>query len=751
MKPTDLKRPADRFLGQPVDRVDALAKVTGQAKYAAEYNSADLLYGYVISSSIAKGKITHFNDAKALGVEGVIKVFSHKSRPNLAWFNRQYKDEDAPPGQHFRALYDDRVLYSGQPIGLVVASSFEAARYAAALVEVSYSVEPHQTDLEVAKKDAYEPKKIKPGFEKPSSRGDADEALKFADHQIEQQYRTPMHHHNPMELFASTVMFDSSNDSYTIYDKTQGTMNSQQYVMHVFGLAREKVRVLTPYMGGGFGSGLRPQYQLYLAMMAATDLQRSVRVVLTRQQMFSFGHRPKTQMQVTLGADRQAKLRAVKHSVVQETSQFEDYEENIVSWAGMLYSCENVSLEHKLAKLDSFTPLDMRAPGAATGVFALECAMDELAYELGVDPLELRMKNFAIKDELHKNRPFSSKELMACYRQGAEKFGWSDRIMEARSLKEGTKLVGWGMATGVWDAQHMKAKVDAEFSVDGKLKITTAITDIGTGTYTVLTQIAAETLGLEMTDVEVQIGDTNFPEAPLQGGSWTASTVGTAAQLACVAVAQSLFRIAQEYPELAFAKASFEEMSFADGYMSAVGAPGHKVSLKRILELCGRRSVKEEGSTIPNMVTAPKHAKNTHSAIFVEVEVDEDYGMVEVKRVVIAIAAGRILNPKTARSQIIGGVVWGISHALHEASVMDHKLGRIMNASFAEYHIPVNRDVPDIEVIFVHEDDPIASPIGVKGVGEIGIVGTAAAVVNAIFHATGRRVRELPVHLDDLL
>ena len=740
-----------KYVGRPVDRVDGFAKVTGQAKYAAEHATESLLYGFVISSDATKGRIMKFETDKAKKLEGVVEIFSHKNRPSLAWFNKSYGDQDEAPGEHFRPLRDDKILYAGQPIGLVVAKTWELARYAAQLVEISYETEAHLTDLKIARKDSYEPHAKKSGYEKPKSRGRAEKEFAASSKTIEAEYFHEAEHHNPMEMFASTVVYNPKEKSYEIFDKTQGTVNSLTYVVKVFGLDKTKVRVKTPYMGGGFGSGLRPQYQLFMATMAAQALEKSVRVVMTRQQMFSFGHRPSAVMTMKLGADDSGALKSITHKVVCETSRFESYTENIVNWSGMLYSCDNVELKHELAQLDQYTPLDMRAPGASTGVHALECAMDELSYELKMDPLALRLKNYTDKDQMHFGRPYSSKELRECYKQAAEKFGWSKRPSAPRSMKEGRKLKGWGMATGMWDAFHQKSKAEAEFRSDGKLIIRSAVTDIGTGTYTILSQLAAESLGLPMDHVEVLIGDTDYPEAPLQGGSWTSSTVGSAVQDACRNVAESIFKLARKVPDSPFEDVKFDDVIFQDASMTVKDEPARTMKLKEVLELSKEPSVKEQGKTGPNMLTGPLYGKNTHSAIFVEVSVDEDYGMIEVTRVVIAVAAGRILNPKTARSQILGGVVWGISQALHEESVLDHRLGRIMNHNLAEYHVPVNKDIHDIEVIFVHEEDKIASPIGVKGLGEIGIVGTAAAVANAIYHATGKRVRELPIQLSDLI
>ena len=739
-----------RVIGKPIDRSDGIAKVTGRAKYAAEPKPANLLYGVIVSSEITKGRIRSFAVEAAKGVPGVVDVLWHGNRPGPSSANKKYQDQDAPPGEHFRALHDERILYAGQPIALVVAENYEAARYGASLVRADYERDPHETNLDAARPHAKPPKPAKSGFEKPIRRGDAEGEFSRADRKIEAEYHTPMEHHNPMETFASTVVFEGDG-AFTIYDKTQGTKNSLDYTCNVFDLDPKKVTVLAPYVGGAFGSALRPQYSLQLALLAAIKLERSVRVVLTRPQMFSFGFRPSAIQTVKLATDSSGILRSIEHSVAQQTSRFENYTENIVNWSGMLYHCDHVKLDHSLVELDTFTPLDMRAPGATTGLFALESAVDEMAYAVGMDPLHFRRLNYSEHEQGHLKRSFSSKELRAAYDVGSARFGWANRPLEPRSLRDGKKRVGWGMATGVWEANHNQAKASVEFTKDGRLVVTSAITDIGTGTYTILTQIGAETLGLDLRQVETRIGDSRLPMAPLQGGSWTASTVGTAVFEACRALGKDLHRCAERLPDSPFRGVKFEDVSFREGRMIANQDADASIALTEILVRSDRTSLVAEGSTKPNPLKQMPYARNTHSAVFIEVKVDEDHGSVEVSRAVAAVAAGRILNPKTARSQIIGGIVWGISQALHEHSVMDDRLGRIMNANFADYHIPVNRDIPEIDVQFVPEDDEIASPIGVKGVGEIGIVGTAAAVANAVFHATGRRVRTLPITLDRLL
>ena len=733
-------------IGMPTSRVDGRLKVTGQAQYAAEFAAEDLLYGVVVSGAIAHGEISAIDAAAALAVDGVLHVMTHENRPPLPRFDRSYRDDDTPSGSPFRALYDEKIIYSGQPVALVLATSFEAARHGAALVKVSYKATSHQTDLDAVQADAYHPRQGKDGFQPPPKpRGDADAALKKAEINVLAEYSTPVEHHNPMEMHASTVMVDADG-SLTIYDKTQGVLNTQQYVTGVFGLKPEQVRVISPFVGGAFGSGLRPQYQLFLAVLAAQEMKRSVRVVLTRQQMFSFGHRPASRHQIALGADKTGKLLALKHAAVAETSRFEDYIEVVVNWSGSAYQCDNVTLDYKVAALDVYTPLDMRAPGATLGVYALESAMDELAHAVHVDPVALRLMNYAEKDQ-NTGKPFSSKELKACYEQGAAKFGWDKRDPAPRSMRRGKTLVGWGMAGGFWDAMQQPASAKAVLSADGKLAVSSATADIGTGTYTAMTMIAADTLGLPLENVVFTLGDSSLPQAPLEGGSWTVSSVGSAVKSVCENIRKKLFTIARAMPDSPLAKAGADEVEWTGGRVQLAGQPDKSLAISDIMRSDGLHRIEESVDQSPEK-KQKQYTMQTHSAVFVEVEVDEDFGTVAVKRVVSAIAGGRVINPKAARSQIVGGVVWGIGMALHEETLTDHALGRFMNHSFAEYHIPVNADIPDIDVVFVEEHDDIVNPLGAKGMGEIGIVGVAAAVANAVFHATGKRVRDLPITLD---
>ncbi|MBH3387533.1 xanthine dehydrogenase family protein molybdopterin-binding subunit [Pseudomonas putida] len=726
------------LVGTPLDRVDGVAKVTGQARYAGEYPEAGLLHGSVVSSTIARGRVLKIDSALATRVPGVIAVLDHRHRPHISGYDDDYSDADSAEGSPFRPLFNDRVLYSGQPLALVVADTLQLARYAGSLINIEYEEEAHQTDLGAS------PPSHEAPAETPAPRGDFVAHFAGAPLQVDATYLTANEHHNPMEPHASTVLY-KMDGTLEIHDKTQGTQNCQDYLHKVFGLPKADIRVRAAFVGGAFGSGLRPQYQLPLAVMAALHLQRSVRVTLTRQQMFTFGYRPRTEQRLRLGADAHGRLLAIAHDALGQTSRFEDFTEHLVEWSGMLYQCDNVALSYRLAPLDVYTPLDMRAPGAASGMIALECAMDELACAAQIDPLELRRRNFAANNA-NEGKPYSSKELLACYQQGADRFGWANRNPQPRSMRNGHQLVGWGMAGGVWEAMQMKASAKARINAQGQLTVSSATTDIGTGTYTVMTQIAADAAGVRVQDITFVLGDSSLPTAPLQGGSFTVSSVGSAVRQACLVLRSKVLEHARNtYPELA--NTPTEQIVFADGYLYAGSL---RLALGDIVASAASAGFEVQIDAEPG-ARRQLFSTATHSAVFVEVHVDEDLGTIRVTRVVSAVAAGRVVNPKTATSQILGGVVWGVGMALHEEALTDHRLGRIVNHDLAQYHIPVNADIGDIEVIFVEENDDIVNELGSKGVGEIGVVGVAAAVANAVYHATGKRVRALPITLDKVL
>ena len=704
----------------------------------------------MVSSRITKGRIVDIDTTRAMGMAGVVKVYTHLDAPKESGNDKKWQDQVGPPGAPFRPLQNDRVLYANQPVALVVAESFEAARDAAALVEIVYAEEEHITDLDAVKGQAYEPPKKREGINPPPKpRGDADAAFQAAPVKFSQNYRVAIEHHNPMEPFATTVIVGDDGE-YTIYDKTQGPQNVQQYLVAGFGLNKKKVKVETPFMGGGFGSGLRPQYQVFLAMLVATDLERSVRVTMTRDQMFTFVYRPETIQAVTLGAQPDGKLTSIRHHATAGTSHFEDHQEVVVNWSGLLYDCANVKLTYELAKIDTYTPGDMRAPGAVLGVYAIEAAMDELAHELKIDPIELRLRNYTDKDE-NEDKEFTSKALREAFKQGAERFGWSGRDPEPRSMRDGRELVGWGMASAVWEAQVTQCEVDLTLTSDGRCEVTSGFPDIGTGQYTTLAITAADATGLPIDQIDVTIGGSELPAGAVSGGSWTAASSASALLDAGETLKADLLKAAGKIDGSRLKGVKPELVALKNGRIFLKDEPAAGHALGEVVRASGHDQIVAKGKAAPDKKITAKYSSYTHSAVFCEVKVDEELGQVRVTRIVNAVAAGRIINPKTARSQILGGVVMALGAALSEETLLDNALGRFMNHNLAEYHVPVNADVEKIEVIFVDERDDKTSPIGAKGLGEIGIVGTPAAIANAVFHATGHRVRDLPITLDKVL
>jgi xanthine dehydrogenase YagR molybdenum-binding subunit len=729
------------YIGTPVSRVDGHAKVTGAAKYAGEFGAPDLAHANLVTSTIARGRIVSIDIREAMSIAGVIAILTHKNRPPMAVDDRAYKDDVAPEnGSPYRPLYDDKIMFSGQPVAIVLAEDFETARFAATRVHVEYDEEAHVTDLEEQLGEA------KPVDSPAKPRGDAGKAFAAAKVRHEGDYVVPVEHHNPMELSASTVIWNPDG-KLTVYDKTQGVQNVHRYLCGVFRMKPDEVRVVSPFVGGAFGSGLRPQHQVPLAVLAARALRRSVRLVLTRQQTYTLGYRPGTIQRVALGAGSDAALEAITHDVVAMTSQYEDFARNDTGWSGALYKCANTKYSHKLAKLDVPTPCDMRAPGACTGMYALECAMDELAVALKMDPLELRLRNYSDRQQ-DEDKPYTSKQLRECYRRAAEAFGWSNRNPEPRSMRDGSELVGWGMASGVWDAMQQETAARIVLTANGHAEVACATSDIGTGTYTIMAQVAADMLGLPIDNISIKLGDSTLPASPVEGGSWMAASVSHAIKNAADAVRKELLALAQKMPNSPLKHATPQDVLLTDGKIVSKQDAGHAVTIADAMRHGKVDWIEQEQST--NFEDDDSYARNTHSAVFAEVKIDEQLGVIRVTRLVSAVAAGRILNVKTATSQIMGGVIWGIGMALHEATQFDHRFGRIMNANYTDYHMPVNADVRDIKVIFVDEKDDLINPLGIKGVGEIGIVSVASAIANAVYHATGKRVRDLPITLDKL-
>ncbi|HEY0468682.1 MAG TPA: xanthine dehydrogenase family protein molybdopterin-binding subunit, partial [Polyangiaceae bacterium] len=626
--------------------------------------------------------------------------------------------------------------------------TLESAQEAASLVKAEYAPSALSVAFSAAASDAYTPKKAGPVGAAGSKRGDFDAGLKNAAARIDQTYTTPVQNHNPMEPHALTVVWQGE-DHVTLYDTSQGIFGVKKKIAALFGIPPENVRVISRYVGGGFGCKGTPWSHLGLATLAARVVKRPVKLSLTRQQMFSLvGHRPSTIQHLVLAADRTGKLTAIQHESWSETSRFDEFVEPAAVQTRMLYSCPNVITSHRVVPLDVPTPTFMRAPGEATGTFALESALDELAAALKLDPLELRLRNYAERDE-GENKPWSSKSLRECYRQGALQFGWAKRRAEPRTQRDGRQLIGYGMASATYPARQSGASASARLRRDGSVLVQAGSQDIGTGTYTIMAQIAADALGLAVERVSFELGDTALPETPVSGGSQTASSTGSAVKLAALGLRDKLIATA-----LADAKSPLYGLR-AEGVRALAGElsandGAKKDSFSAVLERSGQPEISVQAST-QEKAERKNFSLHSFGAQFVEVRVDEDTGEVRVARALGAFAAGKILNPKTARSQFLGGMVWGIGFALQEHTVRDARSGRVVTRDLADYHVPVHADVPALDVVSIAENDPYVNEIGAKGIGEIGITGITAAIANAVFNATGKRVRDLPITLDKLI
>jgi xanthine dehydrogenase YagR molybdenum-binding subunit len=740
-----------KYIGKGMSRVDGIAKVTGAAKYAVEFQLPNAVYGFIVQSEIAKGAIKLIDTKDAEKQSGVIKIFTHLNAPKLAFTDKKDKDEMSPNGSTpLRALYTDKILFSGQPIALVVAETYEQARFAARLVKATYAEEKSATDTLNLLEKAYEPPPDNPQNppKGPKVRGNPKQALATAPVKIEAEYTIPIEHHNPMEMHGAIAFWQA--DKLTIFDKSQYVYNVRNHLASIFGVAPENVNVISSFVGGAFGSSLRPNYYPMLAVMAAREVERPVKVSYTRRQMFTgHGYRPYTWQKIRLGAEANGKLTAIIHESVNNTSTFEDYPDNTTNFTRTIYACPNIDTPGKIVKTDLPTPFAMRAPGAVSGMFALESALDELAYKLKIDPLELRLINYSEKDP-ESGKPWSSKALRECYKIASEKFGWSKRNPEPRSQRDGRWLVGWGMATGTWGAFQNTATARIALKVDGTAHVSSATSDIGPGTYTVITMIAAEFLGLPAERVKFELGDTKFPKSPAQGGSWTTASVGSAVQLAARNIGGKLIELANKEANSPFKTAKPTDVEMLNGRLQMKNDPSQSRNVSDLMRKNNMTEIVEVYEAKPS-AERRKYAMQAHGAQFVEVKVDESLGIVKVTRIIEATACGKIMNPKAAHSQEMGGVVWGIGMALHEATEVDHRFGRMMNATLADYHVPSNADVQQIETTFVEEDDKIVNELGVKGMGELGMVGIPAAIANAVFHATGKRIRNLPITPDKLL
>ena len=700
-------------VGAPMDRVDGRLKVTGAARYSAEMPVAGVHHAVLVQSTVASGRITRMDTAAADAMPGVVKVFTHRNTPRL----------DPKVGRILSLLQDDVVHYNGQPIALVVADTLEHATDAAHRVTATYTRATPATDMRAHAGQAYAPSSSY-GRKPDAVTGNIAAGLAAAEAMVTSTYTTPIENHNPMEPHATIAAWEG--DKLTVYDATQYVVGDRDAVAKTLGIPAENVRLVSYFIGGGFGCKGSMWSHVPLAAMAAREVGKPVKLVLTRRQMYGpVGARPQTEQKITLGAKRDGTLTVIRHESMSHTSRFEDFLEPAAMQTRMLYAAPNIETAHRLVKLDVGTPTYQRAPGEATGTFALESAMDELAVALRMDPLALRLKNYAEVDP-ESGKPWSSKSLRECYRVASERFGWAKRIATPGAMRDGDVSIGYGMATATYPTIRMKASALVRLTSDGRgavrALVQTASQDIGTGTYTVMTQIAADALGLPVEQVRVEIGDSRMPPSPVSGGSMTAASTGSAIDAVC---------------------------REARATLTAAGVTDAG-SLGAYLDRQPDRSFTWRADSAPG-ADAQNHSMHSFGAVFVEVRVDRELGEVRVPRVVAAYGAGRILNAKTAHSQLVGGVVWGLGMALEEETLVDPRTARYMNADLAEYHVPVNADIGALDLSFVEEHDPYVNPIGVKGIGEIGITGVAAAIANAVYNATGVRVRELPITLDKVI
>ncbi|HWF36051.1 MAG TPA: xanthine dehydrogenase family protein molybdopterin-binding subunit [Solirubrobacteraceae bacterium] len=683
-------------LGSALQRVEAREKVTGAARYAYEHPREDVLYGWIVGATIARGEIRAIDAGPALAASGVIAILTHESAPAL----RRVADHE------LMVLQSPAVAYRGQIVAAVVAETAEAAREGAALVRIAYAENDHDVLLRPDHPKLYKPDVVNPSFPTDTALGDFEAAFGDAPVQIDATYVTAATHNNPMEPHATMAVWEDGG--VTLYDSTQGAPAARDTIAQVLGLERSQVRVISPHVGGGFGSKGSPRPHAVLAALCAKVAGRPVKLAVTRQQMFDItGYRTPTIQRLRLGADREGRLSAIAHDVVEQTSTVREFAEQTATATRVMYAAPNRRTSHRLAALDVPTPAWMRAPGECPGMFALESAIDELAVAAGVDPIELRVRNEP-PSEPETGKPFSSRSLVRCLEEGAARFGWASRDPAPGVRREGRWLVGTGVAASIYPAYQRPSEAFARARSNGRFEVGVGAADIGTGARTVLTQIAADALGVDLDAVDLRIGDSALPPGPVAGGSAGTASWGSAVAGACRALSLAL-----------------EE-----------GAEGE---------------VEASYDTGPDLEARGDYARYAFGAQFAEVRVDVDSGEVRLARMLGVFAAGRILNPLTARSQLIGGMTMGFSMALLEESRMDPGFGDFLNHDLAQYHVPVNADVRDIDATWLDEHDEHLNPMGSKGIGEIGIVGAAAAVANAVYHATGTRFRELPIRPDRVL
>lgn len=731
--------------GQSFSRRDGLAKVTGTATFAADNHPEGLLHAVYVPATIARGRVTALDVAAAKAHPGVVEVMTPQNRPPLA---------GDPSSKHFmfafkfEVLQDDTVRYANQPIALVLAETLEAATEGARLLNPQYEALAPRVGLDGGTRYEFEIG----AFGRPSTtvHGDIEAGHAAADLSVDVTYETPEHYHNAMEMHA--VVAEWQGDHLTLDMPNQAIVMSRGVYGYYFGIPPENVLIRSPYLGGGFGSKAIVNGPQVLAIMAARMMGRPVKMMLQRAQMFGpVGHRGATRQRVRIGTDAAGQMTVLDHHALATTSTFDDFIESAANASQGLYATPALRSAHSGVRVDTGTPGPVRAPGEAPGSAALECAMDEMAEAAGMDPLDFRLKNYA-ETEPGTGRPFSSKALRECYAQGARAFGWAGRPMQAGQMRdENGLLTGWGMGTAMFAAPMFAAQARATLRPDGTGLVETAAADMGQGAWTALAQIAADSLGLPLEKVEFRSGSSDLPDGGIAGGSGHTATAGSALHAAGLDAVRKLSELATADPASPLFGAGNAGVVARDGRLYVRGDEARSASYAEIIARAGGLQIEGSGSGGRSPEAAAGHAMYSHGAVFAEVKIDPELYQMRVTRLVGAFAAGRIINPKLAESQLMGGMIWGISFALHEEARFDPRTGRIMNADLAGYHIPVNADVTGLQVITVHEDDPHVNPLGIKGVGEIGITGTVGAIGNAIWHATGQRVRHFPIRIADLL
>jgi xanthine dehydrogenase YagR molybdenum-binding subunit len=732
-------------IGKPVTRVDGRAKVTGAARYAADFNQHAQLYAVIVSATAGLGRVTALDEAPVRAMPGVVEIISHLNAPRLAYGpHKAFIDPEV--GERLHVLQDDQVRFYGQPVAVVVADTLDYAERAANALRVSYAAERPIIDPRDPKAQAIEPSGSR--GHSHTARGDADRALADAPVKVDVTYDMARENHNPMEPHAVVAAWDG--DRLTLWSKSQFVVNEQAEIAAIFGLPLQNVQVICPFIGGAFGTSLRTWPHVTLAAMAARQVGRPVKLVLNRRQMFfTTGHRPRTLQRVAIGSTRDGRITGIIHEGNGETSRYEEFTEALLSATSYMYSCPNVRTSYRLTPLDIGTPNHMRGPGESSGMFALESALDELSYALGIDPIELRRRNEPTMDE-GENKPFSSRSLVQCYERGAERFGWSRRTQAPRSMRDGRLLVGMGVASATYPVWYLPTSARVRLYADGTAAVEVAASDMGPGTYTSMTQVAAETLGIPVEQVRVSIGRSDFPPAPPHGGSMTMASVGSAVRAACLAAQDEVTKRAVADQRSRVFGAALDGVEWIGGSLRRLGDSSPGQSYRDILAGSGQ-PIEAHASNSRDPEAAQRYSMHSFGAVFAEVAIDPDVGTIRVRRALGAYGAGRIVNPLLASSQCTGGMIGGIGMALMEQTALDARDGRPVNAHMADYLMPVNLDIGQLEALFVDEDDPYVNTLGVKGLGEIALVGMAPAIANAIHHATGKRVRHLPIRIEDVL